>query len=59
MGFKLKESLLQRHYLDMFYGLKQDYTISKFKNVLSFNYKPSKQALENALRYLKHYWNAK
>ncbi len=52
-----KEPLLQRHYLDMFYGLKQDYDISQSKSVLNFNPKPSKQALEDALRYLKNEWN--
>ncbi|WP_299247268.1 NAD-dependent epimerase/dehydratase family protein [uncultured Lacinutrix sp.] len=54
-----KEPLLQRHYLDMFYGLKQDYDISKSKTVLDYNPKPSKQALEEALNYLKHDWNRK
>jgi len=53
-----KEPLLQRHYLDMFYGLKQDYDISASKSILGFNPKPSKQALEEALRYLKENWNA-
>jgi dihydroflavonol-4-reductase len=51
-----KEPLLQRHYLDMFYGLKQDYDISKSKDVLGYNPKPSKQALEDALTYLKNDW---
>ncbi|WP_199269857.1 hypothetical protein [Algibacter sp. L1A34] len=49
-----KEPLLQRHYLDMFYGLKQDYDISASKSVLGFNPKPSKQALEEALKCLKN-----
>tara|TARA_R110002033_G_scaffold92003_1_gene141501 strand:+ start:2429 stop:3433 length:1005 start_codon:yes stop_codon:yes gene_type:complete len=53
-----KEPLLQRHYLDMFYGLKQDYDISKSKNELGFNPKPSKQALEDALKYLKNDYKA-
>ncbi|WP_179319797.1 NAD-dependent epimerase/dehydratase family protein [Winogradskyella helgolandensis] len=53
-----KEPLLQRHYLDMFYGLKQDYDISKSKEELNFNPKPSKQALEEALTYLKTEWKA-
>jgi dihydroflavonol-4-reductase len=53
-----KEPLLQRHYLDMFYGLKQDYDISKSKVELNLNPKPSKQALEEALRYLKTDWQA-
>lgn len=51
-----KEPLLQRHYLDMFYGLKQDYDISKSKKELDFNPKPSKKALEDALKYLKTDW---
>jgi dihydroflavonol-4-reductase len=51
-----KEPLLQRHYLDMFYGLKQDYDISKSKVELNFDPKPSKQALEEALTYLKTDW---
>ncbi len=53
-----KEPLLQRHYLDMFYGLKQDYDISKSKAELDFNPKPSKQALEEALAYLKKDWKS-
>jgi len=48
-----KEPLLQRHYLDMFYGLKQDYDISKSRKELGFNPKSSKRALEDALKYLK------
>ena len=51
-----KEPLLQRHYLDMFYGLKQDYDITKSREVLGFNPKPSKKALEEALNYLKTDW---
>lgn len=51
-----KEPQLQRHYLDMFYGLKQDYNISKSRNELDFNPTPSKKALENALKYLKNNW---
>ena len=54
-----KEPLLQRHYLDMFYGLKQDYDINKSKTVLGYNPKPSKQALEEALNYLKNDWEQK
>ena len=54
-----KEPLLQRHYLDMFYDLKQDYDISKSKKELGFNPKPSKRALEDALRYLKYDWKEK
>lgn len=51
-----KEPLLQRHYLDMFYGLKQDYDIGKSKKELDFNPKPSRKALEDALKYLKTDW---
>jgi len=52
-----KEPLLQRHYLDMFYDLKQDYDISKSREELGYHPKPSKEALENALKYLKNDWN--
>lgn len=51
-----KEPLLQRHYIDMFYGLKQDYDISKSRQELGFNPKPSKKALEDALEFLKKDW---
>ncbi|WP_155995182.1 NAD-dependent epimerase/dehydratase family protein [Tenacibaculum ovolyticum] len=51
-----KEPQLQRHYLDMFYGLKQDYNINKSRNELDFNPTPSKKALEDALKYLKNNW---
>ncbi len=54
-----KEPQLQRHYLDMFYGLKQDYDISKSKNELGFDPKPPKDALINALEYLKNDWKKK
>lgn len=54
-----KEPQLQRHYLDMFYGLKQDYDISKSKNELGFNPKSSKKALVEALDYLKNDWEKK
>lgn len=54
-----KEPLLQRHYLDMFYDLKQDYDISKSREELGYNPKPSKEALENALKYLKNEWKDK
>lgn len=47
------EPQLQRHYLDMFYGLKQDYDISKSKEELNYNPKPSKEALTEALKYLR------
>ena len=52
-----KEPLLQRHYIDMFYGLKQDYNIDNSRRDLNFNPKSSKLALENALGYLKNDWN--
>tara|TARA_R100001369_G_scaffold64735_5_gene91969 strand:+ start:19433 stop:20437 length:1005 start_codon:yes stop_codon:yes gene_type:complete len=51
-----KEPLLQRHYLDMFYNLRQDYDIGKSRKELDFNPKSSKKALEDALRYLKNDW---
>jgi dihydroflavonol-4-reductase len=51
-----KEPLLQRHYLDMFYGLKQDYDITKSKNEIDFNPKTSKEALIEAMIYLKNDW---
>ncbi|WP_298342342.1 NAD-dependent epimerase/dehydratase family protein [uncultured Algibacter sp.] len=51
-----KEPLLQRHYLDMFYGLKQDYDIRKSRKDLNFNPKSSKKAFEDALKYLKNDW---
>ncbi len=54
-----KEPLLQKHYLDMFYGLKQDYDISKSRKELDFNPKPSKKALIEAFDYLKNDWKKK
>jgi dihydroflavonol-4-reductase len=54
-----QEPQLQRHYLDMFYGLKQDYDITKSKVELGFNPKPSKKALIDALEYLKNEWGRK
>lgn len=51
-----KEPQLQRHYVDMFYGLKTDFDISKARNELGFNPKPAKQALSEALKYLKEDW---
>jgi dihydroflavonol-4-reductase len=54
-----KEPQLQRHYLDMFYGLKQDYDITKSKLELGFNPKPSKKALIDALEYLLNEWERK
>ena len=54
-----KEPQLQRHYLDMFYGLKQDYDITKSKLELGFNPKPSKKALIDGLEYLKNEWERK
>ena len=53
-----QEPLLQRHYLDMFYGLKQDYDSSTSRQELGFNPKPSKKALEEALTYLKTEWKS-
>ena len=52
-----KEPLLQRHYLDMFYGLRQDYDISKARRVLGFNPTSSREALIKALKYLKEEWD--
>ena len=54
-----KEPLLQRHYLDMFYGLKQDYDISKARKELGFAPKESKIALQKALLYLKQEWKGR
>ncbi|BDS12630.1 NAD-dependent epimerase/dehydratase family protein [Aureispira anguillae] len=54
-----KEPLLQRHYLEMFYGLHQDYNIQKAKKELGFSPKPSKEALIAALKYLKNDWKNK
>ena len=51
-----KEPQLQRHYLDMFYGLKQDYNITKSRKEIDFNPKSSKQALIEAMKYLKNEW---
>ena len=51
-----KEPLLQRSYVDMFYGLKQDYDISKSRRELGYNPKSSRKALEDALAYLKNDW---
>lgn len=48
-----KEPLLQRHYLEMFYGLKQDFNIANSRKELGFNPRPSKEALEDTLVYLK------
>lgn len=52
-----KEPELQRHYLDMFYGLKQDYDTSNSINELDFKPKTSKKALIDAIYYLKNEWN--
>ena len=54
-----KEPQLQRHYLDMFYGLKQDYDITKSREELGFNPKHSKKALIDALEYLNNEWGRK
>jgi dihydroflavonol-4-reductase len=58
LGSKIsgKEPLLQRHYLDMFYGLHQDYDISESREELGFNPKLPNQALQDALDYLKNEW---
>ena len=59
MGSKLsgKEPKLQRHYLDMLYGLRQDYDISKARKELGFSPKPSAEALKEALVYLRDEWS--
>lgn len=54
-----KEPLLQKEYLDMFYGLKQDYNINNSKKDLDFNPKSSKRALTDTFIYLKKEWNSK
>jgi dihydroflavonol-4-reductase len=54
-----KEPKLQRQYIDMFYGLKQDYNIDKSRKEIDFNPKPSKQALIEAMTYLKNEWKDK
>lgn len=54
-----KEPLLQRHFIEMFYGLHQDYDISKARKELGFNPKPSKVALVEAMQYLKEDWDQK
>ncbi|MEO1713802.1 MAG: dihydrokaempferol 4-reductase, partial [Bacteroidota bacterium] len=51
-----REPLLQRQYLDMFYGLKQDYDISKAQMELDFHPKSSEEALLDAIRYLREEW---
>ncbi len=59
LGSKItgKEPLLKREYIKMFYGLHQDYDISKAKIELGFNPTNSKKALINALGYLKNEWS--
>lgn len=52
-----KEPLLQRHYVSMFYGLDQDFDISKSKEDLGFNPKQSELALSDSLHYIKNDWN--
>ena len=54
-----KAPLLERHYIDMFYGLNQDFDISKSRKELDFNPKSSKEALIDALKYLKNDWKGK
>ncbi|MEM7654739.1 MAG: NAD-dependent epimerase/dehydratase family protein [Bacteroidota bacterium] len=58
LGSKIhgKEPRLQRHYLDMFYGLKQDFDISKARKELGFQPITSEEALIAALQYLKNEW---
>jgi dihydroflavonol-4-reductase len=51
------EPLMQRHYVDMFFGLKQDFDISYSVQDLNFNPKSSKKALIEALGYLKNEWS--
>lgn len=51
-----KEPQLQRHYLDMFYGLHQDYNIDSSKKDLDFKPKSSEKALQDALIYLRNEW---
>ncbi|HTF82719.1 MAG TPA: NAD-dependent epimerase/dehydratase family protein [Cytophagales bacterium] len=48
-----KEPLLQRHYVDMFYKVKQDFDISKSVLELGFNPKSPIQTLEEALKYMR------
>lgn len=50
------EPLMQRHYVAMFYGLKQDFDITNSKKDLGFSPKPSKEVLIAALDYLKNDW---
>jgi len=54
--FTGKEPLLQREYIAMFYGLKQNYNITNSKKELDFNPKSSLQALKDTLHYLKNDW---
>ncbi len=54
--FTGREPKLQRHYLDMFYGLKQDYDILKSKKELGFEPMSSEIALTNSFKYLKGEW---
>ena len=54
-----REPLLQRHFIEMFYGLNQDFDISKARKELGFNPKPSKAALIDAMKYLKEDWSKK
>ncbi|MBL4643718.1 MAG: SDR family NAD(P)-dependent oxidoreductase [Flavobacteriaceae bacterium] len=54
-----KAPLLERHYIDMFYGVNQDFNISKSRKELNFNPKSSKEALIEALEYLKNDWKVK
>lgn len=58
LGSKItgKEPLLRKQYIGMFYGLNQDFDISKSQKELQFSPKPSKQALIEAVRYLSGEW---
>lgn len=61
LGSKItgKEPLLQREYIQMFYGLKQDFDTTKAKTELGFLPKDSETALISALQYLKNNWDFK
>lgn len=48
-----KEPQLQRSYIDMFYGLKQDYDINTSEKELNFKPKSSRKALEDAFNFFK------
>lgn len=52
------EPLLQRHYVSMFYGLLQDFDISKAKSELNFSPKLPEKALKDAFSYINMEWKA-